>query len=171
MFQSVSSVSWEKSKKLSYEKGKHTSQAPLDYAHSDVWGPAQTQSIGGGRYFLTIIDDFSRKLWVYVMREKSDAFMRFREWCQEVETEKGGSLKCLRTDNGLEFLSSQFDKYCKLKWIKRHRTVPNNPQQNGVAERINRNLLERVRCMILDSGIPKSFWGEAVATAAALINK
>ena len=160
-----------KSKKLTYQKGKHTSVSPLEYAHSDIWGPAQTQSIGGGRYFLTIIDDFSRKIWLFVMKEKSEAFTKFRDWCKAVETEKGKSLKCLRTDNGLEFLSSQFDDFCKERGIKRHRTVPNNPQQNGVAERANRTLLERVRCMLFDSGMPKSFWGEAAATAAFLINK
>ena len=117
-----------KNKKLSFHKAKHCSKAPLDYAHSDVWGPAQTQSIGGGRYFLSIIDDYSRKLWLYVMKDKSEAFSKFQEWCSEVESEKSSHLKCLRTDNGLEFLSSEFDKYCKKKGIKRHRIVPSNPQ-------------------------------------------
>lgn len=76
-----------KSRKISFQKGKHLSDSPLEYAHSDIWGPAQTQSIGGGRYFLTIIDDHSRKIWVYVMREKSEPFAKFKEWCKAVENE------------------------------------------------------------------------------------
>ncbi|KAL1564721.1 Integrase catalytic domain-containing protein [Salvia divinorum] len=160
-----------KSKKLPFKKGKHTSKAALAYAHSDLWGPAQTLSEGGGRYFLSIIDDYSRKLWVYILKEKSDAFSKFKDWCAEVELEKGSTLKCLRTDNGLEFLSADFNKFCSDKGIKRHRTVPSNPQQNGVAERMNRTILERVRCMLISSGMPRKFWAEAVTTAAVLINK
>lgn len=80
-------------------------------------------------------------------------------------------MKHLRTDNGLEYLSEEFQSFCKDKGITRHRTVPANPQQNGVAERMNRTLLERVRCMLSNAKLPKSFWGEAVNTAWFLINK
>jgi len=76
----------------------------------------------------------------------------------------------LRTDNGLEFVSEQFNEFYWLKEIKRHKTVPRTPQQNGLAEQMNRTLLEWVRCMLLGAGLPKSFWGEAVTTAAYLIN-
>lgn len=73
-----------KSKKLAYPKGKHTSVKPLDYAHSDLWGPAQTNSIGGGRYYMSIIEDYSRKIWIYVLKEKSEAFSRFKGFSAEV---------------------------------------------------------------------------------------
>lgn len=105
------------------------------------------------------------------MRQKSDAFVAFKQWCAEVENEKSSKIKCLRTDNGLEFLSSEFQHFCQEKGIKRHRTTPKNPQQNGVIERMNRTILERVRCMLLTSGLPNHFWGEAANTAAHLINK
>lgn len=129
--------------------------------HSDLWGSSATQSLGGrgARYFLSIIDDFSRKLWVYILKNKSEAFESFKNWCSEVETEKGLPVKCLRTDNGLEFLNFEFQDYCKEKGIKRYKTVSANPQQNGVVERINRTILERVRCMRLNSRLPKQFWG------------
>lgn len=68
---------------------------------------------------------------MYILKDKRQDFEKFRIWCTEVEHEKNKSLKCLRTDNGLESLSSDFLKYCADKGIKRHRTVPNNPQQNG----------------------------------------
>ena len=104
-----------KSKKLPYPKGIHSSIKPLDYAHNDLWGPAQEKSVGGGRYYMSIIDDFSRRIWLYVLKEKSEAFQRFKEWCIDVEAEKGVCLKCSRTDNGLEYLSKGFDDFCKLK--------------------------------------------------------
>ena len=160
-----------KSKKMPYGVGKHTSTEPLQYVHSDIWGPASVNGIGGGRCFLSFVDNFSRKLWIVVMKEKSEIFKRFQEWCAEVELEIRKSLKCLRTDNGLEFLSSEFDEFCKSKEVKGHRTVPHNPQQNGVAERANRTVLERVRCMLISSGMSKPFWAEAASTAANLINQ
>lgn len=141
-----------KAKKQSFPAGKHKSTSPLDYAHSDLWGPAPVNSLGGGKYYMSIIDDYSRKAWVYILKEKSEAFTVFKNWCKEVELEKGCTLKCLRTDNGLEYLSREFDEFCKSKGMRRHRTVPANPQQNGVAERLNRTLLERVRCMLRNSG-------------------
>lgn len=92
-----------KSKKIPYKAGKHTSQSPLDYAHADLWGPSRVESMSGGRYFLSIIDDYSRKCWVYILNAKSEALERFKEWCKEVELEKGSVLKVLRTDNALSF--------------------------------------------------------------------
>ena len=77
----------------------------------------------------------------------------------------------LRTDNGLEFVSEQFNEFCRKRGIKRHRIVAYAPQQNGLAERMNMTLLERVRCMLLGVGLSKSFWWEAVSTAAYLINR
>ncbi|XP_042038209.1 uncharacterized protein LOC121784097 [Salvia splendens] len=82
----------------------------------------------------------------------------------------GGGM-CLRTDNGLEYLSKEFDMFCKKNGIRRHRTVPGIPQQNGVAECMNRTIMEQVRCMLFASGLSKKFWEEAVSTAAYLINK
>ena len=101
---------------------------------------------------MSIIDDFSRKVWVYILRKKSEAFTTFKNWCKEMENEKGRSPMVLRTNNGLEYLSKEFDGFCLQKGIRRHKTVPANPQQNGVAERMNRTLLERVRCLLSSSG-------------------
>ena len=81
---------------------------------------------------MSIIDDWSRKVWVYILKEKSEAFKIFKVWCKEVEKEKGCSPKVLRTDNGLAYLSKEFDGFCQESGIKRYKTVPANPQQNGV---------------------------------------
>ncbi|MQL05556.1 transposase, partial [Escherichia coli] len=124
-----------------------------------------------GSYFLTIIDDYSRKVWIFVIKNKSDTFLKFKEWHTQIGTQKESKLKFLRTDNGLEYLSEQFNKFCRDLGIQRHKTVAGTPQQNGIAERMNRTILERVRCMLLSAGLPKSFWGEAAATAVYLINR
>uniref|UniRef100_A0A2N9IRB9 Integrase catalytic domain-containing protein n=1 Tax=Fagus sylvatica TaxID=28930 RepID=A0A2N9IRB9_FAGSY len=88
-----------------------------------------------------------------------------------VEREKGKSLKCLRTDNGGEYTSNEFENYCSEYGIRHEKTVPGTPQHNGVAERINRTIVEKVRCMLRMAKLPKSFWAEAVQTACYLINR
>jgi len=106
---------------------------------------------------MSIIDDYSRRVWVYIQKNKSDAFVKFKEWHTIVENQIGTKLKVLRTDNGLEFVSEQLNEFCRKRGIKRHRTVAYTPQQNDLAERMNMTLLERVRCMLLGAGLSKSF--------------
>ncbi|KAL2232804.1 UNVERIFIED_CONTAM: Retrovirus-related Pol polyprotein from transposon TNT 1-94 [Sesamum indicum] len=142
----------------------------LDYVHADVWGPSNTPTHGGNRYFLSIIDNFSRKVFVFLMKHKSEVFDKFKKWKILVENQTGKRLKSLRTDNGLEFCNKSFSDMCEEFGIKRHKTNPYTPQQNGIAERMNRTLLDKVRCLLISSGLPKTFWGEAVLTAAHLIN-
>ena len=80
-------------------------------------------------------------------------------------------IKIIRTDNGLEFCNKEFAQMCKESGILRHLTVPGNPKQNSLTERMNKTLLERVRCMLIHIRLSKSFWGEAVTTAAYVINR
>ncbi|WVZ11959.1 hypothetical protein V8G54_016489 [Vigna mungo] len=160
-----------KSHRIPFGKGKHSTERPFEYVHADLWGPAKTLTHGGGAYFLSIIDDFSRRVWIYVLKNKSETFQKFKEWHTQIENQLGCRLKCLRTDNGLEFVSEEFNGFCKEKGIRRHRTVVGTPQQNGLAERMNRTILERVRCMLLGSGLSKAFWGEVANTAVYLINR
>ncbi|WVZ02051.1 hypothetical protein V8G54_022857 [Vigna mungo] len=160
-----------KSHRIPFGKGKHSTERPFEYVHADLWGPARTLTHGGGAYFLSIIDDFSRRVWIYVLKNKSETFQKFKEWHTQIENQLGCRLKCLRTDNGLEFISEEFNGFCTEKGIRRHKTVVGTPQQNGLAERMNRTILERVRCMLLGSGLSKAFWGEAANTAVYLINR
>lgn len=160
-----------KAKIVSFTTGIHCTKSPFDYVHYDLWRPARTATHGQGRYFLSIIDNFSRRVWVHILKTKGDAFQTFKDWNVATEVKMGTKIKHLRTDNGLEFLSEQFKEFCRKTGITRHRTVRSTPQQNGNAERMNRTLLERVRCMLIQAGLPKIFWGEAVMTAAYLINR
>ncbi|MCF8704093.1 hypothetical protein L3055_11205, partial [Corynebacterium sp. MC-02] len=88
-----------------------------------------------------------------------------------VERETGKKLKCLRSDNGGEYSSKQFDAYCRSYGIQHEKTIPCTPQHNGVAERMNRTIMERVRSMLSMAKLPKPFWGEAVRAACYLINR
>ncbi|KAJ0844964.1 putative RNA-directed DNA polymerase [Helianthus annuus] len=107
---------------------------------------------------------------VYILKHKNEAFSRFKEWKVLVETQAERKIKKLRTDNGLEFCNNEFNNFCKKHGIARHLTIPGTPQQNGLVERMNRTLLDKVRCMLIESGLPKSFWAEALKTAAYIVN-
>ncbi|KAE8727716.1 putative ribonuclease H protein [Hibiscus syriacus] len=107
----------------------------------------------------------------YVHSDKSDVFEKFKLWKAEVENPTGQKIKCLLSENGTEYTDSQFLHFCKEHGIKRHFTVCKTPQQNGVAERINRLLNERDRCLRLNAGLPKHFWVEAINMACYLINR
>ena len=90
---------------------------------------------------------------------------------EHVENQVDRKVKCLRTDNGLEFCNIKFDRYCKTHGIERHKTCVYTPQQNGVAERMNRTIMEKVRCLLIEFGLDESFWAEAAATVAYIINR
>ena len=154
-----------KQKCITFGTTIHRTQGTLDYIHSDVWGPSRVPSKGGANYFVTFIDDFSRKVWVYMLKQKIKVFKVFKQWKALVENKTGKKIKRLRTDNGMEFSSFEFDEFCRDEGIARHRIVHHTPQKNGVAERMNRTLLERALCMLLNAGLSKDFWVEAVSTA------
>nr|KYP59911.1 Retrovirus-related Pol polyprotein from transposon TNT 1-94 [Cajanus cajan] len=103
--------------------------------------------------------------WIFIMKHKNQAFKYFKEWKILVENQTGKRIKRLRTDNSLEFCSAEFNDYCKKEGIVRQYTVRNTPQQNGVAKRMNRTLLEKARCLLSNDSLTKSFWAEAVNTA------
>ncbi|KAM1738797.1 hypothetical protein ACFX11_014582 [Malus domestica] len=137
----------------------------------DVCGPMEVESLGRNKYFVTYIDDASRKVWVYLLKSKDQVFQTFQEFHAMVEREIGKPLKCLRSDNGGEYTSHQFREYCVKHGIRHEKTVPGTPQHNGVAERMNRTIMEKVRCMLRTAKLSKQFWGEAVRTACYLINR
>ena len=149
----------------------HNTKGILDYIHSDVWGPSRTASIGGKHYFVTFVDDYSRRVWVYLMKHKDEVLEIFLKWKKMIENQTGRKIKKLRSDNGGEYKSDPFLKVCQDEGIVRHFTIRDTPQQNGVAERMNRTLLEKVRCMLLNAGLSKSFWAEAVNYACHLVNR
>ena len=144
---------------------------PLELIHSDVCGKVGTRSLGGGEYFVTFVDDHTRHVWVYILKRKGEVFQRFQEWKALVEKSSGRKVKTLRSDNGGEYISTEFTSYLTKEGIKHELTIPHTPQQNGVAERLNRTLVEGVRTMLADSKLPHRFWAEAISTAVYLRNR
>ena len=153
------------------KKGRTRPQNPLELVHSDICGPMKTPSLSGAKYFLTFVDDKTHYIWIYVLKHKSEPFSKFLEWKAQVELESSLKLKVLRTDNGGEYTSTEFNEYLKREGIKHELSVPKNPEQNGVAERFNRTLIEAVRAMLSSSSLPHKFWAEALSTAVYLKNR
>ncbi|BBN69138.1 hypothetical protein Prudu_770S000100 [Prunus dulcis] len=144
---------------------------PLELVHSDVCGPMQTTSIGGNKYFLTFIDDCTRMCWVYFMQFKSEVFNIFKKFKAVVELQSGYKLKKLRSDRGGEYTSAEFLQFCEEIGLERQLTVAYSPQQNGVAERKNRTIVEMSKIMMKGKKLPYKFWGEAVNTAVYIQNR
>ncbi|MCO5573934.1 hypothetical protein L7F22_027712 [Adiantum nelumboides] len=143
----------------------------LQLVHSDVCGPMRTPSVGNSLYFVTFIDDFFRFCWVYPLKAKSDVFAVFQHYVSMVENETGCKVQTLRTDRGGEYMSGAFKDFLGKKGIKHQCTMPYTPQQNGVAERKNRSLMEMARCMLKAKSLPHKLWMEAVACAAHVLNR
>jgi transposase InsO family protein len=143
----------------------------LDLIHIDLCGPMQCNSLGGAKYFLSIIDDFSRYMFVFLLKNKSDAIEKLIEFSQQCITQNKQPPKIIKSDNGGEFNSTVFQNYCKKKGIIRQFTAAYTPEQNGIAERSNRTIVEMTRCILNQRKIPTVFWGEAVKTAVYLRNR
>ncbi|KAI5335543.1 hypothetical protein L3X38_025676 [Prunus dulcis] len=153
------------------KESKWRAKEPLELIHSDLCGPMQTASLGGNKYFITFIDDFSRMCWVYFLRNKSETFHVFKKFKVMVELQSGYHVKRLRTDRGGEYISANFLQFCENLGIERQLTVAYSPQQNGVAERKNRTIVEMAKCMIHAKELPYTLWCEAVNTSVYLLNR
>lgn len=143
----------------------------LQLVHSDICGPITPTSNSNKRYILSFIDDFTRKTWIYLLSQKSETLAAFKSFKASVEKEAGANILCLRTDRGGEFNSNEFTKFCKEQGIRRQLTTAYTPQQNGVAERKNRTIMNMVRCMLDEKKMPKEFWAEAANWCIHILNR
>jgi hypothetical protein len=134
---------------------KHASwhaSSPLQLVYSNLCGPLSSTSFFGCKYFLTFIDDFSRRTRVYFLKLKGEFFHKFLAYKDLVEKQYGHQIQKLRTNNGGEYVNNNFTSYCTTHGIQMQHTVLYTPQQNGVAERKNRTLKEMYNCMIQSKG-------------------
>lgn len=128
------------------------------------------KSLSGGEYFLKFTDDNTHDVWIYILKHKDKLFPCFLEWKALVEKSMNQKLKALHTDNGGEYVSAEFQRHLKKEGVRRELTVLKTPEQNGVAIRMNRTLVESVRAMLADARLPHHFWAEALSTAVCLRN-
>ncbi|KAJ2945209.1 hypothetical protein O0L34_g9278 [Tuta absoluta] len=156
--------------KSPFKKSKSKSFKKCELIHSDLCGPMSTHSWGGALYLLTFTDDFTRKTFGYLLKSKSEVFSKFVEFKQLVENQTNEKNKKFRSDNGREFVNGPMSTFLRENGIIHQTSVAYNPQQNGVAERVNRTIVEKARAMLHDAKLPKAYWGEAVNTAIHLKN-
>ncbi|GJV41899.1 putative ribonuclease H-like domain-containing protein [Tanacetum coccineum] len=138
---------------------------PLFMLHMDLFGPTFVSSLMHKKYCLVVTDDYSRFSWVFFLKTKDETTEILKNFIKEVENLVDKKVKIIRSDNGTEFKNKVMDEFCREKGIKREYSVARTPQQNGVAERKNRTLIEAARTMLADSKLPTTFWAEAVSTA------
>ena len=172
--ESVQGINIKKMTELSFCKGclagkmcrKPSSTNRLQLVHSDVCSPMHMPLIGGAKYFVTFIDNYTRCCAVHFKRHKSEALEKFIEFEASVTNGVGKAIGTLRMDNGSKYLSTELQNYLKEKGIRNELTVAHSPQQNGM----NQTLVESARSMIAHMALSDTFWAEAVCTAAYVTN-
>lgn len=158
-----------KQTRLSFASSSIKTVAPFDLIHCDIWGPHKTHTHYGARYFLTIVDDFTRFTWVHLMSFKSQTQNLLKSFFSWVKTQFHQDIKILRADNGGEFTSMR--SFLDERGTIFQHTCAHTPQQNGVVERKHRHLLNVARALRFQANLPLQFWGESVQTACYLINR
>ncbi|GKB56217.1 putative ribonuclease H-like domain-containing protein, partial [Tanacetum coccineum] len=144
---------------------------PLFMLHMDLFGPTFVSSLMHKKYCLVVTDDYSRFTWVFFLTTKDETSEILKNFIKEIENLVDKKVKIIRSDNGTEFKNKVMDDFCREKGIKREYSVARTPQQNGVAERRNRTLIDAARTMLADSKLPTTFWAEAVSIACYVQNR
>lgn len=142
----------------------------FDLIHCDIWGPYHTSTHSGARYFFTIVDEFSRATWVYLMQQKSQASDLLKIFCKMTQTQYHKPIKVVRSDNGLEFTSKTMLLYYSENGLLHQTSMVKTPQQNARVERKHCHILEVARALRFQAHLPIEYWGECVLVATHLIN-
>jgi transposase InsO family protein len=148
-----------------------TTDRPLELLHMDLFDPIAYISIGGSKYCLVIVDDYSRFTWVFFLLEKSQTQETLKGFLRRAQNVFGLRIKKIRSNNGTKFKNSQIESFLVEEGIKHEFSSPYTPQQNGVVERKNRTLLDIARTMLDEYKTPDQFWAEAINTACYSINR
>ncbi|GJR89690.1 putative ribonuclease H-like domain-containing protein, partial [Tanacetum coccineum] len=144
---------------------------PLFMLHMDLFGPTFMSSLMHKKYCLVITDAYSRFTWVFFLASKDETSGILKSFITKIENLVDKKVKIIICDNGTEFKNRVMNEFCEKKGIKREFSVARTPQQNGVAERRNRTLIEAARTMLADFKLPTTFWAEAVNTACYVQNR
>jgi transposase InsO family protein len=137
----------------------------------DLFGPVAYISIGGNKYGLVIVDDYSRFTWVFFLHDKSVVQYTFKKFAKRAQNEFETKIKKVISDNGTEFKNTNIEEFLEEEGIGHEFSVPYTPQQNGIVERKNRTLIETARTMLDEYKVSDQFWAEAINTACHAINR
>ena len=158
--------------RISFPKSSSSrTSKPFALLHVDVWGPYQAKTHDVYNMFLTVVDDFTRHTWVFLMKQKSDSTNILSMLLALIETQFNTHVLCIRTDNAKELCEGSILQLYRAKGILHQRSCTDSPQQNGVVERKHRHLLETARALFFQSRVPTRFWGECLLCATHLINR
>jgi transposase InsO family protein len=158
-----------KQKKLPYSLSNNRASTCLELLHMDIWGPFSTHTPHGHKYFLTIVDDFSRFTWVVLMKGKFETASKIQDFITFAESHFDQKVKFLRSDNGPEFLS--LSKFFLSKGIAHQTSCVATPQQNGRVERKHQYILNIARALLTQSHLPPTYWGYAVLQSTFIMNR
>ena len=158
-----------KQTRLPFSLSSISSHVPFALLHCDIWGPHKLKSTSRARYFLTIVDDYTRCTWIFLMTHKSETQSLMKSFVTFVRSQFSTTIKAIRSDNGAEFLSLR--EFFLDNGVEFQRSCVYTPQQNGVVERKHRHILIVARALLFQANLPLSFWGECVLTAVYLINR
>jgi transposase InsO family protein len=160
-----------KSHRTTYHLSTNKCFDPFDLVHTDVWGPSPIVSKSGYRWFVLFTDDCTRMTWIYLLKTKDEVPSIFRIFYTMVKTQFGKEIKVVRSDNGREYINHNLQSFFCEKEIIHETSCVGTPQQNGVAERKNRQILEIARSLLFEHHVPSVFWDNAVSTAVYLMNR
>jgi hypothetical protein len=146
-------------------KAEYRAERRLELVHGDLCDPISPVTPRGNMYFLLLVDDLNRYMWVVTIPSKYRAAATIKDIQVRAEGESGLKLKALRTDRGSEFTTTEFTDYCAVEGVHHQHTVPYSPQQNGIIEHQNGSMVATAK------GLPRWFWGEAVNTAVYVQKK
>lgn len=147
-----------KQTRMKFKTKDHSTTTFLELVHTNLCGPTRLKGFQGEQYFMLLTDDYTRMTWVCLLNKKFEALCHFKRFKEQIEKESDLKIKCLRLDNGVEFISNEFNNYCHEQGIKRQFSATRTPQQNGVAERKNMTVLEMARTMLNEARISDIFW-------------
>ena len=160
-----------KSTVLPRHKSENKTTNLLEVVHTDICGPMPVETPDKKQYFIIFTDDYSHLTITYLLEKKSDAFDAFVQYEALAKNLTGKSIKSLRSDNGGEYKSNKFQNFCTQKGITQQFAPPYSPASNGLAERMNRTLIEKMRAMLLQGRVPDKLWGEAILMATYIQNR
>ena len=135
------------------KKTENKAKKALELVYSDDLGPFEAASLNGSKYVVTFIDEYTKYAVLKYMKNKSQVLDKFKEYVAQ-----NGTPRTLRADSGAEYRSGRFRQFCRDSKIRQEFTVPDTPQQNGVAERFNRTLVEMGQCLLIQANLPKKYW-------------